>query len=153
MDGATFIDCASNWLVDASAAEPVLRSSVSRAYYGSFHRCGTFLRDVLFIQMEEGPSQHTKIPRALFFTGNKTLIAIGHQLETLKGSRHKADYKVARADAGTRMCATIALADAQEIRRSLDAFSAPSTQLTQMQAGIAKNFRLSLTGWSLIKTL
>lgn len=153
MNGSAFIDCAHIWLANSSAGEAVLRSAVSRAYYGAFHRSQEFLEHVLRIRMEKGPTQHTKIPKALGFTGATEIISIGHRLEDLKNRRHSADYRIADAKAGSRQIADLAIQDAQSIRSTLDRFAAAPSTLAEMQARIATHFKLSLTGWDLIEKL
>ena len=152
MDGSRFISCAETWLSDPIAVEPILRSCVSRAYYGAFHRCGAFLRDSLAINMADGPSQHTLIPRAMGFTGNATLKRVGYQLDELRKARHLADYRIHSPTAGARTKAAIAVSDAIDIRDTLSAFSGTQEEILGMRELVAGKFPLGLPGWSLMKT-
>jgi uncharacterized protein (UPF0332 family) len=84
-----FIDLAAR--LSASASEAEFRTSVSRAYYGTFHAAIQVLVEA-GISLPVGPESHHKVRLSFMECGEPAGFRAGSQLQTLRKQRNIADY-------------------------------------------------------------
>jgi uncharacterized protein (UPF0332 family) len=89
MTGRDFIDCAEQFA--EGHTEAVLRSAVSRAYYGAFHEALSLMHScgVWFPRTEQ---VHVKVGYCLRDCGDLDAAKAGQQLDVLRSRRKIADY-------------------------------------------------------------
>ena len=90
---ADLLDLAEEW-ADAET-EAAWRSSVSRAYYAVFHEARGLMRQLGF-EVPRGEVAHAYLSLRLSNCGIPTIEQAGHQLNSLRGDRNRADYDIDR---------------------------------------------------------
>ena len=91
MTGSEFITLAAKLLaMNPQPSEPLLRTIISRAYYGALHQTLEFL-EAIGIPTH---SDHGLPPRYLQNCGNTTAVSAGRQLSELQSHRVLADYQL-----------------------------------------------------------
>lgn len=93
IDGSQFIELAGKLAASAGADEVTYRSSVSRAYYGTFHIAFAFLEQ-LGIPIPANANAHAAIQRYLIGSDHPEARQAGMILASLHGDRIKADYRL-----------------------------------------------------------
>jgi uncharacterized protein (UPF0332 family) len=91
MSGDDFFSLAQQLATGSSPAE--MRSAVSRAYYSAFH-IGLDLLEAVGIQVSRGAACHSQLPQILQNGDDDAMKKIGSKLDTLRGIRNIADYKL-----------------------------------------------------------
>ena len=89
MTGRDFIDCAEQFA--EGRTESVLRSAVSRAYYGAFHEALSLLH-VCGVWLPKTEQVHVKVGYCLRDCGDPDAALAGQQLDVLRSRRKIADY-------------------------------------------------------------
>ena len=78
-----------------ATTEVAWRSSVSRAYYAVFHEARSLLHQLGF-DVPRGEQAHAYLSLRLSNCGIPTIEHAGHQLNSLRGDRNRADYDIDR---------------------------------------------------------
>jgi uncharacterized protein (UPF0332 family) len=89
MTGRDFINCAEQFAEDRT--EAVLRSAVSRAYYGAFHEALALLH-ACGVWLPKTEQVHVKVGYCLRDCGDQDAAMAGQQLDVLRSRRKIADY-------------------------------------------------------------
>jgi uncharacterized protein (UPF0332 family) len=107
------------------AAESAWRSSVSRAYYASFHVARELIGSLGF-RVPYGESAHRYLVLRLSNCGASTVAAVGRQFDQLRWDRNRADYELHQViSARTSQTSVHA---AEQIIRLLDAAALEPTR-------------------------
>ena len=89
MTGRDFIACAEQFV--EGLTEAVLRSAVSRAYYGAFHEALALLH-ACGVWLPKTEQVHVKVGYCLRDCGDPDAAMAGQQLDVLRSRRRIADY-------------------------------------------------------------
>ncbi len=89
MTGRDYIACAEHFAEGSS--EAVLRSAVSRAYYGAFHEALALLH-ACGVWLPKTEQVHVKVGYCLRDCGDPDTAMAGQQLDVLRSRRRIADY-------------------------------------------------------------
>jgi uncharacterized protein (UPF0332 family) len=89
MTGRDFLACAEQFA--EGHAEAVLRSAVSRAYYGAFHEASALLH-ACGVWLPKTEQVHVKVGYCLRDCGDPDAAIAGQQLDVLRSRRRIADY-------------------------------------------------------------
>jgi hypothetical protein len=119
MNGKDFYSLAVSLAAGSTPAE--MRSSISRAYYGAFHRACELLEHWR-IALPLGPECHTKVRFLLEQSGDAEIAAVSSKLSTLRIARNNADYALKRAQAETRKIVAVQLQAADDVISCLDGY-------------------------------
>ena len=92
MKPADFLDLAEHLLTHGT--EAALRTAVSRAYYGAFHRAVLLIRE-MGVALPVGPESHQKVRFCLMESGEASSLRAGDMLQSLRQDRNLADYDLA----------------------------------------------------------
>lgn len=115
MNPADFVQLASNLAAPNPCSAVRARTSISRSYYGAFHRACEAL-SIINAAVDDGPGAHGQAPRLLRQSGDPELVVAGDMLRDLHSLRRKADYKLsALPEVENRANAVKACEDAQRI--------------------------------------
>ncbi len=94
MNPGEFIEFAETLAVARQPTAASCRSSVSRAYYGSFLAVRNWLESDLQIRSLAGGSEHAYVQRLLLQSGVSEASELGRLLQNLQESRKEADYEM-----------------------------------------------------------
>ncbi|HUE72603.1 MAG TPA: hypothetical protein VMP01_17085 [Pirellulaceae bacterium] len=75
-------------------SEPLLRTVISRAYYGAFHICSAYFRE-LGLPI---PSDHGEVWKRLSQSGHPIAVLVGRRVQSLHRARVAADYRLDAKD-------------------------------------------------------
>ena len=89
MKPVDFLDLAEHLL--SHGTEAALRTAVSRAYYGAFHRAVLLIRE-MGVALPIGPESHQKVRFCLMEAGDASSLYAGDMLQSLRQDRNVADY-------------------------------------------------------------
>jgi hypothetical protein len=75
-------------------SKPLLRTVISRAYYGAFHVCGAYFQELGL----PAPSDHGEVWKRLSESGHPLAVLVGRRLQSLHRARVAADYRLEAKD-------------------------------------------------------
>lgn len=104
--------------LSAGTGEADLRSAVSRAYYGLFHRARLLL-EACEVTCPESAEAHDKIAKCLQNSQSPNVAAAGSKLHSFRTTRNHADYRLSDARFQNAKFIAIQMAIAREIADAL----------------------------------
>lgn len=117
MNGADFYALAEQLSAGSKPAE--MRSAISRAYYGAFHRARELLVSIGIV-LPKGPECHTKIPFVLENAGDADIAKAGSKLSSLRAVRNDADYALQKLEFEQKKTVVVQLQIANQIILSVE---------------------------------
>jgi uncharacterized protein (UPF0332 family) len=117
MRGRDFVACAEQFA--RGSTEAVLRSAVSRAYYGAFHEALSLLH-ACGVRLPKTEHVHVKVVYCLQDCGDPDAAKAGRQLEILRSKRTVADYDLADNRFAATAAAGTEITRARQILESFD---------------------------------
>lgn len=116
MSGDDFLNLAMQ--LANSDVEAGIRTSVSRSYYGAFHKGLEFL-ERCGVQLPRSADAHEKLKWCLEHSADATAKDAAQKLDTLRAERNLADYDLRHLKFQRKRNALVALAAAQSIVNAL----------------------------------
>ena len=123
MKPAEFLDFATWLAVQRTTTPPLLRSVISRAYYGAFHLSAEFIEGVTN-QKRAKHDAHIWLIDSAFAEAHEA----GRRLEKLNSARIKADYRLADAEPELPSVARTCIELARDVQALLQVCAAASRQ-------------------------
>ena len=128
MTGRDFVACAEQFA--RGPTEAVLRSAVSRAYYGAFHEALALLH-TCGVWLPKTEQVHVKLGYCLRDCGDSDAAEAGRELEILRSKRKAADYDLVDDRFVAARAVSSEIARARKILATID----------QLNSGAATDFR------------
>ena len=131
MTGRDFVACAEQFA--RGPTEAVLRSAVSRAYYGAFHEALALLH-ACGVWLPKTEQIHVKVGHCLLDCGTPDAAEAGRELEILRSKRKVADYDLNDDRFMASRAVRLEIARARRILTAVD----------QLRSGPAADFRAKI---------
>ena len=105
-------------MLGGKADGAIIRSVVSRSYYGAFHMALDVLKELGCAPRDDN---HGQVRRIFQYSGNDDAVAAANTLRDMHGDRIEADYKLTNVKIETCRFAQLAIESASEFSSRLNA--------------------------------